>query len=64
MARDEHWIDITRLGSPYEEQLDIRRDRFRHRGHRLDGVRRDWQPGPAPDNELANKQHDSDERMD
>lgn len=58
----EDWINVTVVGSSYEEHLDMRSDRRRHRllsapavrgqgfmalAHR-EGRQTEWIPGPAP----------------
>lgn len=48
---EPEWIDITTVGSNFEEQLD-RRSRpavYRHRPRAFTGeVEYQWSPGPAP----------------
>ena len=49
------WLDLTTIGSPFEEQLDARArqdagvERFRHRRRAHTGERpAEWRPGRAP----------------
>lgn len=50
------WLDLTTVGSAYEEQLDVRAPpsasptvRYRHRVRRYTGQPEAlWKPGPAP----------------
>lgn len=50
------WINITTIGSSFEEELDLRADpqgpeaaQYRHREYSFsDEEERDWLPGPAP----------------
>lgn len=48
---EPEWIDVTTLGSAYEEQLDLRakRETFRHRPRAFTGdAEHEWRPGRAP----------------
>ncbi len=45
------WIDLTVIGSDYDEQISAYGQKQRHRRRRSDGdgfVHDDWQDGPAP----------------
>jgi hypothetical protein len=54
---ESKWIDVSRLGSGYEEQLDVNAapcgsptTHYRHRTRRHTGQPvADWRPGHAPD---------------
>lgn len=56
MDREPHWISLTRLGCPYEEEMDVNADpeagdqvRMRHRPISFTGqVVHEWSPGSAP----------------
>lgn len=46
-----NWIDVTTVGSSWDEQVDAnaRQPTYRHRRHSFtDEVQWKWQPGPAP----------------
>lgn len=51
---EPEWIEITRMGSRYEEQLDVRAEKgspneYRHRQISFTGqAEHEWKPGPAP----------------
>lgn len=51
---EPEWVDITRIGSAYEEQLDVRAkpgspNQYRHRIASFSGEpTADWKPSPAP----------------
>lgn len=48
---DAEWMDVTEIGSGYEQQCDTRRpNHYRHRRVSFDrSMAMEWQPGPAPD---------------
>lgn len=53
---EANWIEITTLGLPYDEEIDVNAapgtsdlQRYRHRRHSFtDQQVDDWTPGPAP----------------
>lgn len=53
---EPEWLDYTAIGSPYEQQLDVRtrpdapaHEKMRHRLRSLTGeAERPWSPGPPP----------------
>ncbi|MER9130650.1 hypothetical protein [Mesorhizobium sp. M0768] len=61
MTREPNWISLSKLGSAYDEELDVNaspdtpdRLKMRHRPISFTGQEMvDWQPGPAPDSEEA-----------
>lgn len=51
MSHEPEWVDVTTVGSEYEEQLDIKSasNRMRHRKRAFTGQDQyEWQEGPAP----------------
>lgn len=51
MTIEPEWMDLTSLGSPYEEQLDVRaaKPTYRHRVRSFSGeVEGEWIPGAPP----------------
>lgn len=56
MTKEPHWISLTKLGSAYEEEVDVNASpdasdlaKMRHRLTAFTGEAiGDWKPGPAP----------------
>lgn len=49
MGSSQEYVDISVLGSVYEEQMEIRSSRVRHR-RRHSQYQEAWKAGPAPIN--------------
>lgn len=53
---EPEWVDITKIGSAYDLQMDVRAApkapdhvKYRHRPHSFSGqMQRDWSPGSPP----------------
>ena len=59
MNGDPNWVDMTTIGSAYDEQLNVNAafPQYRHRPHAFDGQPvREWLSGPAPNNPIKGDQ--------
>ncbi len=50
---DEEWIEMTRMGSAYREEMLVKGNKWRHKPYNSTSNRFnviEWLPGKAPDN--------------
>jgi hypothetical protein len=48
--QDPEWVTLRIFGSPWEQELDVRSGKYRHRPQApTDEILHEWRDGPAPD---------------